>query len=173
MTDSFVSAQDNAAALKLCKLAFALEQACPSKNHDHRQFTLCHVLTCAAELSCREREWTDAETFATMALDVCPCGHAMAAKAHVVMMKVAHRMDDVTRMVQSFEKAMEVTTSHLGRHHIYVFDTLMTMVDLWEERQEGLKALSVMEQAVAVLKDAYGRKSIPFAGRMRIISRYK
>ncbi|RLO13987.1 hypothetical protein DYB28_004104 [Aphanomyces astaci] len=149
-------------ALTNLKLALAVEQACPT---DSRHVRLCHLLVQAAEVSLRVDAADDAgtKTFASLALEEGPTGHALRSRAYVVLMRLHHAKEDMASALRSFEKALEAATWHLGASHPVVLGVLLSLVAIWIDRQEWLKALDILDHCTTVVKEAYGRYTIQYA----------
>ncbi|ETW00186.1 hypothetical protein H310_07586 [Aphanomyces invadans] len=155
MTDEEVDA-----CLTNIKLALAIEQACPT---DSRHVRLCHLLVQAAEVSVRVGAADDADTFASLALEEGPVGHAVLSRAHVVLMQLHHAKQDMQSALREFDKAIETATWHVGPCHPFILTVLLSLVNIWVDRQDWLKALDILEQCTTVVKEAYGRYTLQFA----------
>ncbi|EQC37404.1 hypothetical protein SDRG_05008 [Saprolegnia diclina VS20] len=158
-TDDAVGAGLLSDAVAYVKLALALEEAHPT---DHNRVQWCHLLVCAAELSARTSHLSDADTFASAALEDGPRWHAHLAKAHTVAMTLAHAKGDVERIGHLVERAVAIASWHLGPTHVFLVDIYMTAVDVWCDRGEHYKALGMCDACLGVLKETFGRKSAPF-----------
>ncbi|OQR99786.1 hypothetical protein ACHHYP_04420 [Achlya hypogyna] len=159
-TDALVAEGRLAEAVTNVKLGLAVEQANPT---DGCRVQWCHLLACAAELSVQLADRAGAETFAQLALEDGPRWHASLAKAHVVATKLAHLKGDEQSIGAHLGRAVAAATWHLGAHHVYLFDVYMTGVDVWLDRAEWYPALAALDPCLGVVKESYGRKSIPFA----------
>ncbi|KAF1321085.1 Tetratricopeptide-like helical, partial [Globisporangium splendens] len=162
--DVLIASEQLQDALTRVKCNLAIFDAAP---HDERALSACHLLTCAAELSCRMGRYEDAAHFAQLAIENGTKNHAQSAKAHLVLMKVTYHLNKSDGPMQELQlqyaQALEIAQWHLGASHPFLFDIYMSMSEILSDTGNGEEALKVLQCCVTLVRDCCGRSSVVYA----------
>jgi tetratricopeptide (TPR) repeat protein len=159
-TDELIHANQLEQALTNIKLHLTIQESAP---FDNRNVSMCHLMTCTADLYLKLNAQEKAEKFASLAIEDGPVSNAIVAKAHIVYMKLNHLAGDLHDVQAHFNKAIEVSKWHLGMSHPYLYDTYMTMMEIWHECGELKAALKSLESCACVARECFGRTSLIYA----------
>jgi tetratricopeptide (TPR) repeat protein len=159
-SDAFLAAREFSSALSSIMFHISILETAPC---DERNLSLCHLLTCAANISLamdlREQAWQ----LATLAIEDSPGNHAELTRAYTVLMKLKHLARDLSGAQELFAKALEPIQWHLGPGHPLLCDTYMTMTDILGDLGETERAVETLQSCVALVRDCFGRTSLLYA----------
>jgi hypothetical protein len=98
-----------------------------------------------------------------LAIEVAPRNHAVAARAHMIAMKLDGLSDDVEGAEQHFVEAMSAVKWHLGPSSCVLTDIFMTMVDVCAGAGDLERAERVLADCSKLTRQSLGKWSLPYA----------
>ncbi|KUF98673.1 Glycoside hydrolase [Phytophthora nicotianae] len=122
---------------------------------DERNLSLCHLLTCAANMSLAMNLPDQAKKLATLAIEESPNNHAEQTRAYTILMKFKHASGDLAGAQECFAKALEPIQWHLGPVHPLLCDTYMIMTEILGDLGEPEQAVEILQSCVALVRDCF------------------
>ncbi|GMF24432.1 unnamed protein product [Phytophthora lilii] len=159
-SDTFLAAREFSSALSSIMFHISILETAPS---DERNLSLCHLLTCAANISLAMNLREQAKKLPTLAIEDCPSNHAELTRAYTVLMKLKHAASDLAGAQEYFAKALEPIQWHLGPVHPLLCDTYMTMTEILADLGELEQAVEILQICVALVRDCFGKTSLLYA----------
>ncbi|KAG7389993.1 hypothetical protein PHYBOEH_007190 [Phytophthora boehmeriae] len=159
-TDSFLVGREFDSALSSIMFHISILDAAPS---DGRGLSLCHLLTCAANILLSMELYDHAKKLATLAIDETSGNHAELTRAYTVLMKLEHLLGDVKGVQEQFSKALVPVQWHLGPIHPLLCDTYMTMAEVLSDLGDKTQAVETLQSCVALVRDSFGKTSLLYA----------
>ncbi|OWZ22649.1 hypothetical protein PHMEG_0002629 [Phytophthora megakarya] len=159
-SDAFLAAGEFGSALSSIIFHISILETAPC---DERNLSLCHLLTCAANISLAMNLDDQAKQFATLAIEDSPSNHAELTRAYTVLMKLQHTMSNLSGVQEDFSKALEPIQWHLGHVHPLLCDTFMTMTEILSDLGEPEQAVEILQTCVALVRDCFGKNSLLYA----------
>eukprot|EP00644_Phytophthora_capsici_P002758 jgi/Phyca11/124948/e_gw1.55.189.1 len=159
-SDAFIATRDYTRALSSIIMHISILEIAPS---DERNLSLCHLLTCAANISLAMDLPDQAKRLANLAIQDCPSNHAELVRAYTVLMKLKHASGDLTGAREIFTKALESIRWHLGSVHPLFCDTYMTLSEILSDLGEPEQAVEILQGCVGLVRDCFGKTSLLYA----------
>lgn len=159
-SDVYVAAREFSSALSSILFHISILETSPS---DERNLSLCHLLTCAANISLAMNLRDQAKQLATLAIEDSPSNHAELTRAYTVLMKLKHAAGDLAGAQEYFARALEPIQRHLGPSHPLLCDTYMTMTEILGDLGEPEQAVEILQSCVALVRDCFGKTSLLYA----------
>ncbi|KAG7390178.1 hypothetical protein PHYPSEUDO_008632 [Phytophthora pseudosyringae] len=159
-SDAFIAAKEFSSALSSIIFHMSILETAPK---DERNLSLCHLLTCAANISLAMNLHDQAKQLATLAIEDSPSNHAELTRAYTVLMKLKHASGDLSGAQECFAKALEPIQWHLGPVHPLHCDTYMTMTEILGDLGEPEQAVEVLQNCVGLVRDCFGKTSLLYA----------
>ncbi|KAF1775657.1 Tetratricopeptide repeat [Phytophthora cactorum] len=158
--DAFLAARELSSALSSIMFHLSILETAPS---DERNLSLCHLLTCAANISLAMNLCDQAKQLASLAIEDSPSNHAELTRAYTVLMKLKHASSDLIGAQECFAKGVEPIQWHLGPVHPLLCDTYMTMTEILGDLGEPEQAVEILQSCVALVRDCFGKTSLLYA----------
>ncbi|KAL3666873.1 hypothetical protein V7S43_007822 [Phytophthora oleae] len=159
-SDAFIAVREFRSALSNILMHISILETAPC---DERNLSLCHLLTCAANISLAMDLPDQAKGLVTLAIEDCPGNHAELIRAYTVLMKLKHASDELTGVQENFTKALEHIQWHLGLVHPLLCDTYMTMSEILSDLGEPEQAVAILQSCVTLVRDCFGKTSLLYA----------
>ncbi|ETN20972.1 hypothetical protein PPTG_01320 [Phytophthora nicotianae INRA-310] len=158
--DAFLAERELSSALSSIMFHISILETAPS---DERNLSLCHLLTCAANMSLAMNLPDQAKKLATLAIEESPNNHAEQTRAYTILMKFKHASGDLAGAQECFAKALEPIQWHLGPVHPLLCDTYMIMTEILGDLGEPEQAVEILQSCVALVRDCFGKTSLLYA----------
>ncbi|KAF4137762.1 Translation initiation factor eIF3 subunit-containing protein [Phytophthora infestans] len=158
--DAFLAAGELSSALSSIMFHIYILETAPS---DERNLSLCHLLTCAANISLAMNLPDQAKKLATLAIEESPSNHADLTRAYTILMKLKHASSDLAGAQECFTKALEPIQWHLGPVHPLLCDTYMTMTEILGDLSDPGQAVETLQSCVTLVRDCFGKTSLLYA----------
>ncbi|KAE8986862.1 hypothetical protein PR002_g22221 [Phytophthora rubi] len=159
-SDAYLAAGQFSSALSGIMFHISILETAPS---DERNLSLCHLLTCAANISLAMNLRDQAKQLAILAIEDSPSNHAELTRAYTVLMKLKHAAGDLAGAQEYFATALEPIQWHLGPVHPLLCDTYMTMSEILGDLGEPEQAVEILQSCVALVRDCFGKTSLLYA----------
>ncbi|KAK1945917.1 hypothetical protein P3T76_002965 [Phytophthora citrophthora] len=159
-SDSFIATRDYTRALSNIIMHISILETAPS---DERNLSLCHLLTCAANISLAMDLPDQAKNLIHLAIQDSPRNHAELIRAYTILMKLKHASGGLTEVRENFTKALVSTRWHLGSLHPLFCDTYMTMSEILSDLGEPEQAVEVLQGCVEIVRASFGKTSLLYA----------
>ncbi|CEG43890.1 Tetratricopeptide-like helical [Plasmopara halstedii] len=158
--DAFLAAQNVDGALSSILFQISILETAPS---DERNSSLCHLLTCAANILLEMDLPDKAEQLAVLAIEESPSNHAELACVYTVLMKLKYASNDLVGIQECFAKSVELVQWHLGPVHPLLCNTYMAMTEILGNLGKLEQALEIMQNCVVLVRDCFGKTSLLYA----------
>ncbi|KAE9351993.1 hypothetical protein PF008_g5663 [Phytophthora fragariae] len=159
-SDAYLAAGQFSSALSGIMFHISILETAPS---DERNLSLCHLLTCAANISLAMNLRDQAKQLAILAIEDSPSNHAELTRAYTVLMKLKHAAGDLAGAQEYFATALEPIQWHLGPVHPLLCDTYMTMSEILGDLGEPEQAVEILQSCVALVRYCFGKTSLLYA----------
>lgn len=159
---SLVEAHKLEEAIVRLKFHLAILDTAPN---DERAASVCHILSCIADLSMNLSGQLDqARAFLSLAIDDGPKSQFVLARAHMLMMRVKHQENESIEAIQEhYRQAVDIAQWHLGAVHPMLYDTHMTMLEIFSSRGMIEAAIQLYVTCVNLVRDCFGKTSLIYA----------
>lgn len=133
--------------------------------NDERAALASHLLSCIAELTMNKGGQLDqARALVNLAIDDGPKSQFVMARAHTLMLRIKHQQNEsIDAISEHYRLAVDVAQWHLGAMHPLLYDTHMTMLEIFSNRRMIDAAIELHVTCVNLVRDCFGKTSLMYA----------